>query len=253
MRRFVHSFWTQPCKDNPDKLQKYLTYFATSCAYIKKHGLPIVLHTDSYGKESFKDIPYDEIYDTLDNIPSDINPKFYAYGKFLAMRNEELGCVHIDGDVFIENKELAENILNFKGDLITQCIEEGRVIQRFYRKWDFDECKDIINKYIDIDNSIKAYNCGVVGINNPELKKTYIEGYLKMVEELKDYNFDSPFAIPDLVCEQMYLYSLNPDSELVLKTNIFQEMKNLGYTHIMGPNKMSDEIIERINNKLKLL
>ena len=85
MKRFVHSFWTKPCDDN-EKLRKYMLYFGTSLAYIKSFNMPIVLYTDSKGKEVFKDFPYDEIYTTLDNIPEDINPKFYAYGKFLAMQ-----------------------------------------------------------------------------------------------------------------------------------------------------------------------
>ena len=86
MRRFVHSFWTKPCENDNEKLKKYILYFATSLAWLKKNNFPIVLHTDSKGKELFKNLPYDEIYTTLDNIPENISPKFYAYGKFLAMQ-----------------------------------------------------------------------------------------------------------------------------------------------------------------------
>ena len=67
-------------KKDDKKLRKYMLYFGTSLAYIKSFNMPIVLYTDSKGKEVFKDFPYDEIYTTLDNIPEDINPKFYAYG-----------------------------------------------------------------------------------------------------------------------------------------------------------------------------
>ena len=250
MRRFVHSFWTEPCRNNKEKLKKYFTYFATSMAYIKQHGLPIVIHTDSYGKELFSKLPYDAIYTTLDNIPKDINSKFFAYGKFLANEQEDLGCVHIDGDVFIENKELANKILNFEGDLITQNIEEGRTIQRFYRKWDFDDCKDIVNKYLPMSDIDKAYNCGIVGFNNQQLKNDYINGYINLVNELKGYNFESPFAIPDLICEQMFLYYLSPLSKPLFNDNINKEMKENGYLHVIGPNKMSDNIVAHVENKL---
>lgn len=249
-RRYVHSFWTLPCRGDKNKLGKYLTYFVTSLAFIKKSGLPIVLHTDSFGKEVFKKFPYDEIYTTLDNIPEDINPKFFAYGKFLAMKKENLGSVHIDGDVLIENEELAKKILNFKSDLITQSIEEGRTIKRFYRRWDFDGCKDIVNKYLPFEDFDFAYNCGTVGINNQELKDRYINDYLNLVNELKDYNFESKFAIPDLVCEQMLLYHLNNSSEIILGQEIVKDMRRLGYTHIMGPNKMNDDILSLIKSKL---
>ena len=67
MRRFVHSFWTKPCENDNEKLKKYILYFATSLAWLKKNNFPIVLHTDSKGKELFKNLPYDEIYTTLDN------------------------------------------------------------------------------------------------------------------------------------------------------------------------------------------
>lgn len=246
MRKFVHSFWT--CCDG-EKLKNYILYFATSLAWLKKNNFPIVLHTDSKGKELFKDLPYDEIYTTLDNIPKSVNPKFYAYGKFLAMQKEELGSVHIDGDVFIKTKELGNKILNFEGDLITQSIESEKTITRFYRKWDFDECKDMVNQYVDLDTKV-AYNCGIVGFNNQELKDRYFNSYLELVNNLVDYKFNSPYAIPDLVCEQLLLYYLNPNSELLLEVGNLEEMHKKGYLHIPGSLKMRPDFINCVKEML---
>lgn len=229
-----------------------MLYFATSLAYLKENGFPIVLHTDSKGMELFKDFPYDEIYTTLDNIPENINPKFYAYGKFLAMQKEELGSVHIDGDVFIKTKELGDRILNFKGKSITQGIESERTVLRLYRKWDFDECSDTVEKYVSLDTKV-SYNCGVVGISDKELKDNYINSYINLTNELVDYKFESPFAIPDLVCEQLLLYYLNPDSDLVLETNTIEEMHRKNYLHVIGGQKMDRPFIENLKRVLQEL
>ena len=251
MKRFVHSFWCSPCDDN-EKLKKYKLYFATSLAWLKKNNFPIVLHTDSKGKELFKDLPYDEIYTTLDNIPEYVSPKFYAYGKFLAMQEEDLGNVHIDGDVFIKTKELGDSILNFQGDLIAQSIEPERIITRLYRKWDFDECKDMVEQYVDLGTKV-AYNCGVVGINNQQLKETYFNSYFTLVKNLANYKFDSPYSIPDLVCEQLLLYYLNPNATLVLEQGGLQEMHEKGYLHIIGESKLRPDFIQEVEKMLQTL
>lgn len=250
MRRFVHSFWTKPCNDN-EKLRKYMLYFGTSLAYIKSFNLPIVLHTDSRGKEIFKDFPYDEIYTTLDNIPEDINPKFYAYGKFIAMQQEDLGSVHIDGDVFIKSKELAEDILNFKSDLIVQSVEDQYYINKWYRKYDFNEFKDLVEQYVSLSTPF-AYNCGIVGINNQELKDKYFKSYLDLVSKLKDCKFTSR-SIPDLVCEQLLLYYLHQNAQKLLQYGTIQEMNRKNYLHIVSANKMSKDYIELVERMLQTL
>lgn len=247
MRRFVHSFWTKPCENDNEKLRKHILYFATSLAWLKKNNFPIVLHTDSKGKELFKDLPYDEIYTTLDNIPEDINPKFYAYGKFLAMQQEELGSVHIDGDVFIKTKELGDRILNFQGDLITQSIESERTVSRFYRKWDFD--RELIKDFIDLDTKT-AYNCGIVGFNNKEIRDKYYDTYFKLVDILPE--FKHPLAIPDLVCEQLLLSYLYPNQETLFNgESILEEAHRIGYIHIPGSKKMLPEFIQCLERMLK--
>lgn len=249
MRRFVHSFWTKPCENDNEKLKKYILYFATSLAWLKKNNFPIVLHTDSKGKEVFKDLPYDEIYTTLDNIPENINPKFYAYGKFLAMQQEELGSVHIDGDVFIKTKELGDRILNFKSDLITQSTEPERVVKRFYRRWDFD--KELIKDLIDLDTNT-AYNCGIIGFNNKEFRDKYYNTYFKLVDILPE--FKHPLAIPDLVCEQLLLFYLYPNQETLFNGEItLSEAHKIGYLHIPSSTKMLPEYIECLKRMLQNL
>ena len=106
--RFVHSYWSKPMKEKrwgyePEELQRGdLLTFALSVLYIKKLGHTIVLYTDDDGKKLLGELPYDEIYTTLNDIPEDIPPMMWAYGKFFAMKNEPLGAIHIDGDVFIK-------------------------------------------------------------------------------------------------------------------------------------------------------
>lgn len=244
MKRFVHSFWTKPSNDN-EKLKKHMMYFATSLAWLKKNNFPIVLHTDSKGKELFKDFPYDEIYTTLDNIPDDINPSFYAYGKFLAMQQEDLGSVHIDGDVFIKTKELGDKILNSESPCLVQHIESKESIDRFYRLWDYPE------SILEGLNTDSAYNCGVVKINDAKLKEEYYNKYLAMTQECNKLDFPHSYQIPDLLCEQLLLRNLCKDAETLLATGSLAEAHQIGYLHIPGSMKFEEEFMVYLERMLK--
>ena len=60
-------------------------YYALSVAYAKRSGASIDLYTDTLGSKLLSDIPYDNIYVTLDDLPSDLNPRFWAAGKMYAL------------------------------------------------------------------------------------------------------------------------------------------------------------------------
>lgn len=245
MKRFVHSFWTKPCENDNEKLKKHVLYFATSLAWLKKNNFPIVLHTDSKGKEIFKDLPYDEIYTTLDNIPEDINPKFYAYGKFLAMENEDLGSIHIDGDVFIKTKELGDKILNSESPCLVQHIEKQEAIRNNYRLWDYP--KDVLEGLI----TDSAYNCGVVKINDSELKKEYFSRYFEMCKKCNKIPFPHSYQVPDLLCEQLLLRNVCKDAETLLPNGTLAEAHQIGYLHIPGSKKFLQDFMYYLERMLK--
>lgn len=112
MMRLCHSFSTRPLgveAYNTAALRRLIGnvwYFALSVAYAKRSGAYIVLHTDSFGKAMLGHLPYDEIHLTLDDMPADISPRFWAAGKIFAQEAEPIGSLHIDGDVFIKRADL---------------------------------------------------------------------------------------------------------------------------------------------------
>lgn len=249
MRRFVHSFWTKPCAHDHEKLKKHIMYFATSLVWLKKHGFPVVIHTDTYGKEIFKKLPYDKVYTTLDNIPDYINPQFYAYGKFVAMEREELGSVHLDGDVFIKTKELGDRILNFQSPVITQIKEPESTVDFYYHLPFFK--RRMSAKFLDCG---AAFNCGIVGISDQNLKESYFSKYFQLVELLNQIDIPENI-IPDLVCEQMLLYYLAPEGEVLLKdaNTWIQDAREMGFQHIPGYLKFTDEYLKLLSDMLKEL
>ena len=103
--RIFHTLWTKPLKE--ERTPVTLLCYAISFHYAKQMGAEVVLHTDSLGAEMLSFLPYDEVYIDLDDIPDNIT-RFWAYGKLYATKQEPLGSVHIDGDVFLRDPQLAD-------------------------------------------------------------------------------------------------------------------------------------------------
>jgi hypothetical protein len=98
--RIVHSFIKYPNSTN-HKFVANIACYILSCLYIKRHeGFQAILYADDETINLMKllKVPYDEFHQIKSkNYPANI----YAYPKFLAMSQEPLGSIHIDGDVFI--------------------------------------------------------------------------------------------------------------------------------------------------------
>ena len=269
--RIFHTLWTKPLKE--ERTPVTLLCYAISFHYAKQMGAEVALHTDTLGAEMLSFIPYDEVIIDLDNIPERIT-RFWAYGKLYATKQEPLGSVHIDGDVFLKNPSLAEYFCA-NHDLLTQS-EEGD-------NWRTDYTYELSQAAIgikDIPNGLdlfypRSYNCGVVQFNNAELKKKYLDTYFKTVElSLSDPTYENRIAkiidrfgdkgsiIPDIITEQQFLHEIAQEyiTDTILTGDIRTDALSKGYTHLCTAAKyemkqdierMLGELDQKLLNKVK--
>ena len=269
--RIFHTLWTKPLKE--ERTPVTLLCYAISFHYAKQMGAEVVLHADTLGAEMLSFIPYDEVIIDLDNIPNRIT-RFWAYGKLYATKREPLGSVHIDGDVFLKNPSLAE-YFSANHDLLTQS-EEGD-------DWRTDYTYELSQAAIGLEelpNGMnlfypKSYNCGVVQINNAELKKKYLDTYFRTVElSLADSTYDDRSTkiierfgdkgsiIPDIITEQQFLHEIAQEytTDTILIGNIRTDAISKGYTHLCTAVKyemqqdlerMLGELDQKLLNKIK--
>ena len=261
--RFVHTYWSKPSQNarwDVDKEKQEVSNIliqTLSVAYLKRLGQKIVLHTDDHGKEMFKHLPYDEVFTTLNEIPSDVPNFIWAYGKFFAMKNEPLGAIHIDGDVFIKKQECLDKITSGDYDILLQNIEcepDTRQGVRIY-SWSWDRLKNIkFTDEFDWLHGYFGYNVGIIRIKNQELKDKYFNFYFNNVDYIKSQtnaieqlNTDT-MACPDVILEQQALYELiNRDGYnvklLLSNTKDFSvtqlDARLMGFQHLIGKKKYS--------------
>lgn len=250
----VHSLWTAPMLNNErgqasyKQIETTIWCFAMSVAYAKRLGEDIHLYADYLGRELLHSLPYTKI-ESLD-IPTDFPTDFWAAGKFFALKKMQLGDIHIDGDVFLKTPELMEVINNrmLTTDLIVQSIENS---------WSYDNeyyinCVNVIkDNGIVLPNQLPyvapAYNCGLVGFNNKELKEKYLQHYFNSVDIIKNH----PTALEqirsnketwmDLLIEQQHLFSLSRGYKvcnlLGSGDETYINARTLGYQHLLGTDK----------------
>jgi hypothetical protein len=254
--RFFHSFSSQPCLDVDNKptnlLYNNVIYFATSLSYIKKNfpNVQVVLHTDKIGYDLLSELPYDEIYLTLEG--KCLNKNMFASGKIEALKNEPLESIHIDGDVFLYRSYIIDYFKCDNCDVFVECVE---IADSHYGRGG-----DILNKYFSDYNirfGNKAFSCGVMKFNNQKLKDEFIESYydylnmfngLNLTEEEKDYKYY------DLYFEQINLFKIVENNNYKYDTlfgNLNKySIRNFGYVHKQGSDKFNDIELEITKTKL---
>ena len=234
-----------------DQIPSTLLFTAIGVVAAKKLGIEIVLHTDDYGAKLFEDIPYDEVYLTLNG--HNIHHQFWASGKMVALEKEPLGACHLDNDAWIKRNPCKHLILSATSDLVAQSIENSMNVYKSTTAFVFDNVDD--KSFLDfnkIKHPFKAYNCGVVKINNQKLKDQYLDAYWRVTHQLdksKPEGFEHKYCIPDLVAEQWVLYQLcdqfGYSGTALIAGNEQENAKKIGYTHLISEEKY------RIDDKLK--
>lgn len=248
--RIVHSFRGRTANnvENKNWLARNACLYGLSALLCKKHGYFIKLYCDDvfykYIKGTGIENLYDEIDLSLNNYP--LPPKgIYADTKFRVMQNEPIGTIHLDGDVFLFNKNILDNLINQSFDVLVQHKESKFNCSGAYWKessYVLSNCnkpkwtKDICNA---------MYNCGVVCIKNENLKKEYFDTYWKMYDEYNEKGIKDPsiVAIPDIIIEQQYLTDLCEARKYNVKTilpetGVHEFARKIGYSHLIGDGKV---------------
>ena len=239
--RIVHSFRGSNGDD------KWLTVntilYTLSAMLCKKHGYYTKLYCDTKFYEFIKDIAdefYDEIDLSVDNFPTP--PKhIYADTKFRVMQNEPLGAVHMDGDVFLFNSDILDNLIDEDFDVLIQHKETKRNTSGVF--WygsskSFEKCKKPEWAKSKCD---AMYNCGIVCIKNEKLKQEYFDTYWKMYDEY-DKNGIKKYTVPDIIIEQQYLVDLceyrgYKVKQILDDDFVHESARAIGYSHLIGNGK----------------
>jgi len=251
--RVFHSFWSNPLLGERfdqtivKQLKSTLLFTAIGVIALKKLDIDVVLHTDDYGIKLFEILPYNEIYLTLRG--HEVNKCFWASGKMIALEKEPLGACHLDLDAWIKQPECRDIIFNSKADIVIQSLEDNQET--------YQQVRDTVIKNIDvfdhIDMSIaknfKAYNCGIIKINNQELKDMWLNGYWSIINQLSEKNIiesEDNFFIPDLIAEQWLLYQLCQQNNFCVETLCkgwgCSVPTEIGYTHLIGESKYKMDV-----------
>jgi hypothetical protein len=178
------------------------------------------------------------------------------------------GVIHIDGDVFIK-REVTKQAINFDGyDAIFQNSEN--IFNGYYESC-YKKNIDLVRQTHALpewfSDRLKPYNCGLIGFNNMKIKTDYIDNYFWALEKISNdrslqrYSVEKDDVCFDLVIEQWLVTSLLHNKHNAKVKTLFdgdvhfggEIAKNLGYTHVIGKWKYSDEAMEKTRNCLKQL
>lgn len=264
----VHSLWTAPMLakqrgvQTQQQIESTIWCYASSVAYARRNGECINLYTDHFGRELLGFLPYNRIYNL--GMPDNYPTEFWAAGKFFALEQMQLGDIHIDGDVFLKTPELMDMI---HGSL----AESDLIVQSLENEWTYDNeyyinCLNVIrDNNITLPNNpdyySPAWNCGLVGFNNDELKHKYIQHYAYSVEAIissesamKQIRSNNETWM-DLLIEQQHLYYLSKDyvvcNLLGSGDEAYENSRELGYQHLLGTDKW--EQLDQIKKQLYYL
>lgn len=269
--RITHSLWTKPMLHNrwfvENQLEPSIWLYALSFLYAKEVADKVILHADDLGMKYLDAIPYDEVYPTLNQI-SDVHQKWWAMGKVIALENEPINSVHIDGDVFLRNPKLIREKFMMQGfDMVCQMVERGHLFSGGYEPqldyFDHALRNVEVRGYGWCDY---ALNCGVLGFRKKSLKNEFIKNVKVMIaESSKDHSImfllDGQYE-PNIIVEQYMLaglaeltrskiqFILDP-VEVDQQQSLNQVANELGYIHAWGKTKYQKHIVEIVKEIVK--
>ncbi len=257
--KLCHSLSSRPIKSALLKgnskafVQYWYTAWSILSAKANLHTCKFNLHTDDIGKRLLEGLPYDNIVVDLNELDTHIN--LFASAKYLALQKEELGTIHIDGDVILDSP-MASEMLNYEMcDIIVQNYEST------YRR-EIMFIKPIIHRAEEYFGK-GAFCCGIIGFNKQAAKDKFIDSYFSFARTLNSYpdlidkiNKYQPDVIFDLLFEQANLYTLCLNNKYTVKrlcrklADIF-ELRHSGVNHYISKIKYLEENIAKCKAAVK--
>lgn len=209
----------------------------------REDNLLLVLYADKAGLQYLKDwlYLYDEVHEV--KIPFNISNKCFAAIKYIALQQEPLDSLYIDGDVLIREDMAFNRIIELKkkSDIVVQSIED-------YLKDYKDPVLQLLEGYnLKVDVKPNKQLCtGLMLFQNQSLKDTYIDMYFDLTQYVSPRldKSDDVYST-DWLAEQQQLYALckkyNYTVEPLLIGNSFKEQSkmadDIGFTHLWGCSK----------------
>ena len=244
----IQTFWTKPM--SKEMLKDSIVIAKISLYYAHRSGYFVKMYTDTTGYRFLKGLGYDKIVKDLDSIPDNISGEYFAFSKYVALRNEPIGAIHTDFDVFLKKPCLDEFYDNKKYDIILQHREAKEQMG--------DPC--YVDGFKFFDNKPKpkgfnpahrrACNVGVIGFNSIEARDAYLNLYRDCVDFYRK-NYRGFGFLPDLFFEQVnidYLIEKNKYKVFFLlpeysygDLRLHERAKEIGYQHLIGWWKRTDE------------
>ena len=276
--KYVQSIWSKPSLINPDKVDnsldvkffyKNLYSYLMSVLFLKKYG-KVELYCDEKSYEHYSILPYDKIH-IIDFEEDGVSEKFWIWSKIKVHELMDEPYIHVDGDVFLF-KDIFKDVFK-KHTAVVQSVENKYNMGMSFHNT-YEKSLDGIEKIpIDIDwnkYGLTAYNCGVVGFSNMEVKNEYVHLAKKSLQlASKHHDFGSIRKKYDglfLLIEQSLLYLVLSDNnikpfEVLCENEINRRIKiglnwmdignKIGYAHYWGLTKYNDDTILRIKKRIK--
>ncbi len=272
MNKIVYSFWTKPIRHRwaryseehnlEDMLQSSINCMCLSVLYAKKWGFEVEIITDLDSFHHFKDLPVDHISTDLSFLSYD---RTWTKGKMLAIAKQTRPFVHMDWDVILRKKEVANMIRQCTTGVLVQSVDKVGFDRQSKgaREITFEELK-YLKWMIDFkpntaEEIIKTYdavcNTAIVGFNDMKVKDAYVSNYLKCLEISEETDWMDISRVIDQYSLYCSVQSNNTTiTEILPSTNNIQETANdIGYTHFSFLSKytkvIQNKIVARINEE----
>lgn len=214
----------------------------------------LTIYTDSLGAEILRNFNLNaNIHSSLDEIPKNIPGEMFAYPKMFMLSKLENPVVHIDHDVFIKEDF---TVYNQDSDIVAE-VEENTESTSFHGHSlnCYTDSYAYLNKTLGSKNlaflkekqpsiylfpqTVRAYNCGFLNINNPKVAKSWASQSVQAYHLFLGKDFH---PINNIVIEQALLYTLSVVENFKV-TALFHKdfLPKNNYLHVMG-KKTSEHI-----------
>ena len=259
--KIVYSYWSAPFDSRWPYFEKFVdgdkeaaifNCLLLSVLYAKKWGFRVELVTDLHGEEKLKEVPFDHVSTELELLAG--SKKSWVQGKIMAIALQKEPFIHMDWDVLLLKKEIANTLKNFKTDLLVQSVDRKELFGPGYEQqltelnWHLDHTQFYVNGIHKIYKY--GFNCGVMGFNSMKLKDEFVDSFIKCwrITENK-MRGDMSLAI-----EQGLLYAIVEAGPYTFDTiigNGKRAAEKTGYTHLVYFSKYAESIQTKIKGRIK--